>query len=956
MEPASAVPFRHKMPSIFKVAIQSPAMPFSAGLAGGSADYATNPPVPPLAGRRSNKNLKSLNLMNKTLTLFFALLCWLFSIPAFAQYYNLSQADVLTVVRRQFLGRDVDYYVLQDDNQAKWTVFVDAEPMKGWEHECYVFTVPKKTIAPNLNSVMPTSRVRMSAPPSGNYVPLSVKNRYGATSAYKPVVSKGAALNDAETADVAQRTYAIILSGGIRAISNYERYWNDCSFIYQTLVNRYGVPKGNIFPIMSDGNDPGDDMVSLSGALQSQPLDLDGDGVADIKLAATKANVQSTLNSLKNKLNEDDHLFLFVIDHGGGTDDGSDNSYICLWNSESLYDTELANMLTPFCEKYVNVNVVLGQCYSGGFIDDLTKVGCVVSSACSGSEVSYSCQGIPYDEFVYHWTCAVNGADHRGVSVNADADGNGRVTMQEAFEYAKAHDRWSAEHPQYVSTPISVGEDLAFNHLAPAVDLYLKDNPEDTGKEPNLTATKYWLSPSIWVRNDDDQGTEHENPIYTPQHKSCMVYVNVHNRGKKAFGGGQWLHLYWARASTAIGESAWLARELYKDQYVTGGHFEALYIPEIPAGDSVTVGGTWALPKIVTDTADVERHHFCLRAKILPTHIDEKYDAGKFFCDVKGNKSLAQKNISIVEGDALLNGTLVFVRNLENIPKNYTLELVPRTAADEAIYPNVNIDMKLSPTVYSAWERGGFNSTDIVIPESNSNDGEFMTVRCISPQSKLKTVNLAAKEFDVVSLKFDFINRNPLVLPISKKYTFDLIQRDENGEIVGGETFIVKSPGHSLLPIVPVTSPISGGQYLLSADKADFTQMGWIDEQGNRLGNSESVVVAPTHANSKYTVYALTEDGDIATETISLDPICSIRSVAIPAGLGSITVELNGQAPENATVSVTSVMDGSTVLVENVAVGATAVSLDATQLVKGVYAVAYTVDGQVTDQKKININ
>ena len=45
--------------------------------------------------------------------------------------------------------------------------------------------------------------------------------------------------------------------------------------------------------------------------------------------------------------------------------------------------------------------------------------------------------------------------------------------MDEAFIYAKNHDRRSAEHPQYVSTPISVGEDLAFNHLAPAVDLYI---------------------------------------------------------------------------------------------------------------------------------------------------------------------------------------------------------------------------------------------------------------------------------------------------------------------------------------------------------------------------------------------------------------------------------------------------------------------------------------------------
>lgn len=83
----------------------------------------------------------------------------------------------------------------------------------------------------------------------------------------------------------------------------------------------------------------------------------------------------------------------------------------------------------------------------------------------------------------------------RKVFVKSDADNNGRVTMEEAFIYAKDKDRASDEHPMYTSTPISVGEDLAFTHLAPAVDLYMKDNPEDTGKEPNTTTNEFWKSP-----------------------------------------------------------------------------------------------------------------------------------------------------------------------------------------------------------------------------------------------------------------------------------------------------------------------------------------------------------------------------------------------------------------------------------------------------------------------------
>jgi len=33
--------------------------------------------------------------------------------------------------------------------------------------------------------------------------------------------------------------YAVIISGGANPAYNYARYWNDCSAIYQALVNRY---------------------------------------------------------------------------------------------------------------------------------------------------------------------------------------------------------------------------------------------------------------------------------------------------------------------------------------------------------------------------------------------------------------------------------------------------------------------------------------------------------------------------------------------------------------------------------------------------------------------------------------------------------------------------------------------------------------------------------------------
>ena len=584
--------------------------------------------------------------MRAKLTLLSLLMCCIFSSAALAQIRSVSKEGALAIVQRQFQGKDVDYFILQDNSQTAWTIFVDAEPMKGWEHECYVLTVPK-TITTSINVAVPSSKVERKLPPSGNFAPLSVKNRYGTNANSKPTVFKVSQSNAGQEA--AHRTYAIILSGGVNKMSNYERYWNDCSFIYQTLVNKYGVPKGNIYPIMSDGTNPAEDMRLTTGGFKSQPLDLDNDGVADIKLAATRANIQSTLNILRTKLQEDDHLFFYVIDHGG-TSNG--HSYICLWNNEQLKDTVLADMLKPFTDKFVNVNVVLGQCFSGGFNSYLTKAGCVVASASTGSESSWACPDIPYDEFVYQWTTAINGANHRGAKVYPDTDKNGRITMEEAFIYAKNHDRRSEEHPQYVSTPLSVGEDLAFNNLAPAVDLYIKDNPEDTGKEPNLTTNEFWKSPSICVRNYDDGIFEHQNPEYSSDHQMSFIYVRIYNRGKKDYTGGKFIQMYWAQASTGLTPKAWKGREIYKDenssrQYATGGAMEAAYIERIPAGGWRDVKVKWSLPNLLEYYPE-GNFHFCLLGKISDTPYDDGYIDGVTYFDLRWSNDQAQKNVTII--------------------------------------------------------------------------------------------------------------------------------------------------------------------------------------------------------------------------------------------------------------------------------------------------------------------
>ena len=197
-----------------------------------------------------------------------------------------------------------------------------------------------------------------------------------------------------------EHLYAVLINGGRNKLTNHERYWNDCSFLYRTLSQTYRVPKRNIIVLMSDGGDPEEDMLKADArGFASSSVDLDGDGWDDVDYPATEQALAFVFLTLSKQLTTDDHLFVFIVDHGGSKDREND-SYIWLWNDQQLSDKHLSLLLNQF--DIGSFNILMGQCYSGGFMDDLTREGRIMTTACSGSEQSWTNPDKPYDEFVYH--------------------------------------------------------------------------------------------------------------------------------------------------------------------------------------------------------------------------------------------------------------------------------------------------------------------------------------------------------------------------------------------------------------------------------------------------------------------------------------------------------------------------------------------------------------------------
>lgn len=880
---------------------------------------------------------------NYIVTLFVAILCTLSSFAQNIREVTLSEAYELA--SEIMNHKDVDYYY-RETKTIFWYIFVDAEPMKGWEHEAYIITIPK-IVSTNAshNDIIESIKVKeVSYPQYSDLIELNVKKRYQSIANIKPFVKKSNDTNSDNVA-VANRTYALIISGGITKTSNHERYWNDCSFIYQTLVNKYIIPKENIFPIMSDGDNPEDDQHLVKGGYASQNLDLDKDGIKDIYLSATKANIVNTLSYLENLLQKNDHLFIYVIDHGGRDSNGS---YICLWNHEKLYDHELATLLESFSNKSVNINLVLGQCYSGGFVEKIDLPGCVVASACKKDQSSYACSTIPYDEFVYHWTCAINEANHVGNKIYSDTDANDRVTMKEAFEYADYHDRLKdSETPQYKSTPISIGEDLAFNNLVPEYDLYIKDNEEDTGKEPNTSTYIFWKSPSVWVRNYPDSIEQHENPYYSLNHTSACVYVRVHNRGKADYKGGKWLHAYWAKAATDFSKSEWKGDELYEDTIVSGGHIRAKHLGAIKAGEYEDFYLDWTLPSDILNESQngTEKHHFCILARIMDTAFDDEkaVDVNSKF-EIKQSNKIAQKNVSVIYKEDLQKDINVYIKNISSTKQYCSLEFIPKASFDEALYEKANIELRMSPDLYKGWTNGGSQSNNVARPI-----GRPTSVRFISKDSRLYNIDLEPRQVGKVAMniKFNTVPTN------TETYTFDLIQRDENDSIIGGETFVIHSPNPSQNPANIICHSSDNGTNILSVENNNdhFSSFSWIDSKGNIISQNDYLETTPSMQDEEYSVIAYTHEGEASVGSIMLGNIFGIEYLSLDSDI--LSMRFSHAAPNNAFISIRDILNGSIINTELVETGTLSKNISIASLPKGSYIVTYSINDEIIDTKKV---
>lgn len=790
--------------------------------------------------------------------IYISLLLALLYVFAYAEVTANQKSKALEIAKSICGDGEYDYFYSSDivahtyGNRYRvpsLLVFVDMVPNCGWSHECkYIYIPTAMNTYEVVDSLQPPSDITLRP------LELQDSNRRAIQNFRLPKICT----NDGEKTGM---TYAIILNGGMNKNANNERYWNDCSFIYQTLHNIYDIPRTNIKVLSADGTDPEPDMKRyIDDEIVNSPLDLDGDGYADIQYAATKENLQIVFSELKNTITDKDQLFVFVTGHGQKPDRANRDYYIYLWNNETLYPDEFSEFIDSINAKCVNI--IMGQCYAGGFINSIHGNNRIITTACSEIEKSYGLMDIPFDAFLYYWTSAIAKMDPFSNGIDADKDKNSHISMNEAFEYATCNDPYSSgqnrfghESPQIDYVAGTLSDDLSFDRMPEDVDLYIRDHRYDTGKEPSKPHLSMWSSPDLYLRMQDDGDINKESEmLYVEDPESgevsFYIYCNIHNRGSKAYDpkvSSKFIHLFLTNANGRITSEKFKGLNLYSSEL--GEHIARPKIAEkIEPGDSFLISRKVTLYKNFDKLPSNDNLYPIAILGVITDDINEAWENNQDSLDMNPLVKQAIRNNDI----AMWNVDDIYI-SLDECVNNQdkVFDVINVDSCEIKVYAS-NQYLKNSLSLHLPNNIGkfvtdndlSFNEDETVMTRS-SMFPFYSNIVDLTNVSKISKLNFSSIQKPVVSLKF---NKNKYY-DINKIQDGDTITIEQcsskTGEILAGITYIVRfAPGNCVNE---------------TCSSPKITTINVIDDRHIRIGFSEIIDDATLSISSNYENLKTTE-------------------------------------------------------------------------------------------------
>lgn len=657
-----------------------------------------------------------------------------------------------------------------------------------------------------------------------------------------------------------------------------------------------------------------------------------------------------------------------------------------LWKKDKLYPNELNSYLEPIDAGFISI--VMGQCYSGGFIEPLKKTNRIIATACDANERSYGSTTIPFDEFLYHWTSAVNGYDAYGKKLKV----KGNLPIVDAQAYAAKNDvyandkaEYGHEVPQINYFTHSVVYDLSLANIPPVVDLcfekyrtpvtstlktksYNKDklfpifgnnifgrfgyySGEDTFE---FSQYRFWENPYIWVRNEED-GTEFKNSEKISIDEDCSkkdiyLYTQVRNKGVKPYTTKNMsVKAYWTVSSVCITAEAWKGQTTSETE--DGGVFGSESIKEeLQPGDAVVVEMAQTFRGDFLKALKENDGNACYLAYIKESNspnafpVEENDIAEVWATDKLGQTNILYQELSFYAAKNTSDSLFVKLANPGSVIKNWAITAKILNYMD-SLRTSADVSLKLSPNLVTSW-----NNSDqqcINIKEIDRINGTF---QMDGDSASLGAVKLQPYQRGKIGIKCNFFAENG----ITEKKTFDVIvavKDDATGKILGGETFrITQHPRPAINPQIESLRK-NGMTTLTATNVSENVIYKWYDAQGTLVGEGETFAVPAGVSASAYKVKAeALSDGAISYSASVQAESSSINSVQ--STTGAVNVILEGPANDGTTLRLASATGNVPVAEYSVEAGSTVCNIPAGNLPSGVYQVTMVENGVVTGIKK----
>jgi len=495
------------------------------------------------------------------------------------------------------------------------------------------------------------------------------------------------------------------------------------------------------------------------------------------------------------------------------------------------------------------------------------------------------------------------------------------------------------------------------------LDLYISDNTEDAGVEPNTNTNFKWNSPNIWLRTNNDNYITHQNPRHSINYPN-YIHVKIKNKGCLSSSISDSLELYWSKFATSPSWRNQWDQNAVQVYPLRGEFIEKLKIPIIQPGEEAVIPFKWYNTVNTDDYLQINtnRWQYSFLARIVSKDDPMEYiETESTYENVRNNNNIAQKSLTNISNGILhfynIPDGVVAIDNYFNNSQNFVLTFMSDSEnSEDKIFEVANVYIIFDEVLRTIWINGGKQAYNIV--EENDT-----TLKIIGDNATLNNLNFNAGQYATLNLRVHFLEQYTIN---NNDYTYHVIQKmTNNNNVVGGVAYKIKDYGSELNYVLAVldvdvrrdkgdTIFLHNMAYAFIQNDGNNYDYKWYDKNSNLVCDNDTFVVSV----DKPTKYTLTitnfeEVVNIIEFRLKLLPN-RIETLYANPTTDQVAIHYRINQGEDACLHIGDVYGINDVVRYPITnIDNNQIVIDLTNYTEGMYTVSLVVDGRIEDTKTL---